>query len=289
MKIALIGGTKINHGMVFGEMFNGYDQKLALECKWGPQYPDRVGGEARITHVWDENPDHARESARICGIPQVVEKKEEVIGRVDAVIIVDDCTMQHQKKAIPFLRAGIPCFIDKPLSADLKEAEDIVALARKHKALLMSCSALRFARETQALREGKDSIGDILTGFSVCKEGMGDLVFYGIHAVELLFSVVGHEIQSVKNVGKAKEDMLVLDYRDGRRFVVTAYENISGAFQLALYGTKGNRFIKVEDSGYFYSEMLRQFVKMVETGKEVVPLEDTLAGIETVVRGKAVG
>ncbi|MDD2708953.1 MAG: Gfo/Idh/MocA family oxidoreductase [Verrucomicrobiae bacterium] len=286
MKIGLVGATKIWHGMTFAEMLNGYDEKMAEQCKWGPKFKNRVGGSARITHVWDENIEHARESSRICGIPNVMEKKEDLIGKVDAVLVADDCTLKHQRKAIPFLKAGIPTFIDKPLSPDIHEAEEIIKLARKHRAPLMSCSALRFARETKDLREGKDRIGDILTGFASCRACMGGLVFYGIHAVELLYSVAGQGVKSVQNLGRKKEDLVAIKYKDGRRFTVTAYENINVRFQLGLYGTEGHRIIDVTDSGHFYSEMLRNFVHMAETREEIIPLKDVLETIKTVVKGR---
>ncbi|MDD2710511.1 MAG: Gfo/Idh/MocA family oxidoreductase [Verrucomicrobiae bacterium] len=286
MKIALIGGAKIYHGMTFAEMFNGYDEKLSKKLKWGPQFKERVGGTARITHVWDENIEAAKESARVCGIPHVVKNKEDVIGQVDGVLVADDCTLKHQRKAIPFLKAGIPTFIDKPLSPDLREAETIAKLAKKHRAPLMSCSALRFAKETKALREGKDSIGEIRTGFAACRVWMGGLVFYGIHAVELLLSLTGPGVRSVVNLGRKKRDFLVLTFKDERRFSVATYEeDIGASFQVCLYGEKGHRVINAEDGGYFYSEMLRQFVKMVETGKSPVPMEDTLETIRIVTRG----
>ena len=99
--------------MTFAEMFNGYNKELSVEKGWGPQFAERVGKDARITHVWDEKEEDAKESAEVCGIENVVTKKEDMIGKVDGIIIADDCTMKHQRKAIPFLKAGIPTFIDK--------------------------------------------------------------------------------------------------------------------------------------------------------------------------------
>ena len=275
-KIGLVGATKIYHGMTFAEMFNGYNKELSIEKGWGPQFSERVGMDTKITHVWDVKKEDARESAEICGIENVVACKEDMIGQVDGIIVADDCTMKHQLNAIPFLKAGIPTFIDKPLSPDLKEAEEIVKLAKQHNAPLMSCSALRFAKETEAFRNGKDSIGDILTGSAVGREGYGDLVFYGIHALEFLYSIIGGGIESVQNLSKKTEDILFLKYKDGRRFIVSTYENLSMPFQTSVYGTEGFRSFTGEDAGHYYSEMMRNFVKMVQTGKEPFPPEETL-------------
>lgn len=288
-KIGLVGGTKIYHGMSFAEMFNGYNKELSIEKGWGPQYAERVGGDVRITHVWDEKEEDAKESAEICGIENVVSKKEDMIGKVDGVLIADDCTMKHQKRARPFLEAGIPAFVDKPLSPDIKEAEEIVEFAKKCNAPIMSCSGLRYAKETEPFRKGEDSIGDILTGFAVGREGHGDLIFYGIHALEFLYSIIGGGIESVRNMGKKSEDILFLKYKDGRSFVVTAYENIKVNFQVNLYGTEGFRLFAGDNAGYYYSEMMRNFVNMVQTKKEPFPPEETLEIIKILVLGKKSG
>jgi len=286
VKIGLVGATKIYHGMTFAEMFNGYNKELSIEKGWGPQFAERVRKDACITHVWDEKEENARESAEICGIENVVKVKEDMIGQVDGIIVDDDCTMKHQRKAIPFLKAGIPTFIDKPLSPDIKEAEEIMGLAKKCNVPIMSCSALRYAKESEPFRKGEDNIGDVLTGFAVGREGYGDLVFYGIHTLEFLYSIIGPGIESVQNVGEKSEDILFLNYKDGRRFIVTAYENIKISFQINLYGTEGFRSFTGENAGYYYSEMMRRFVDMVQTKKEPVPLEETLEIIKVLVLGK---
>lgn len=286
LRIGLVGMTKQYHGMSFSEIFNGYDQKEAIKRGWNALHNARIEKEAKITHIWDEDRKDAEEVAMICNIENVVNEKEELIGEIDGVIITDDCAMQHQKRAIPFLKTGIPTFIDKPLSPDIKEAEKIIKLAKRYNAPLMSCSALRYAKETKGIREGSDNIGEILTGFSICKAWESGLVLYGIHAMELLYSIVGPGIKSVRNIGKETKDIVIVKYKDGRDFVVSAYEAIDHVMQISLYGTKGNRSIVVTDDGYFYSEMLRHFVTMVETKKEPFPPEETLEIIKALVLGE---
>ncbi len=283
LKIGLVGGVKEFHGMTFAEMFNGYDRDKAVSKNWGALYEARVGEDARITHIWNEKKEDAEEVAEICNIENVAPDIESVLGKVDGVIIVDDCTMKHQRRAIPFLKAGIPTFIDKPLSPDVKEAEEIVGLARKHNTGIMSCSALRYAKETKEIREGKHDLGKILTGFAICREWQGSLIFYGIHAMELLYSVVGPGIESVRNIGEKAKDILIVKYKDGRKFIVSAYEKIAPTFQINLYGTNGNVSITAEDSDFFYSEMLRDFVRMVKTGKEPFLPDETLEIIKALV------
>lgn len=281
LKIAMIGGAGIWHANSFSEMFNGYDKELAKKNKY-PAYEARIE-EASVTHVWDENREKAELLAKICGIENVVSNKEDVIGKVDGVIIADDCTMKHQKRAEPFLKAGMPTMIDKPLSPDIDEATAIVEMAKKHNTPMMSCSALRYAKEVEDFIARREEIGEILTGNTICK---GDLIFYGIHPFEQLYTVIGSGIKSVQNVGFSDKDIVIVTKNDGRKFVLTVFQEIGYLFQMNLYGTKGWRQVVAEDSNYFYSNMLKKFVKMVETKQMPFPPEETLEIIKVLVLGK---
>jgi len=271
LRIGIVGGAGAWHARSFSEMINGYDEREASRHSF-PIYRARVEG-ARVTHIWDEDEGQARLLANVCRIDEVATDMEGIIGEVDGVIIADDTTMEHQRRAGPFLRAGIPTMIDKPLSPDVDEAAGLVALAREHKAPLMSCSALRYAREVEEFKRTMGGLGRILTGNSICS---GDLIYYGIHALEQLYVIVGPGIRCVQNVGESDKDIVVITMEDGRRFVLSVYKEISYLFQMNLYGTKGWGEVKVEDSDYFYSKMLEAFLWMVRTRQMPFPPEETL-------------
>jgi len=278
LKIGMVGGAKSWHAKSFSEMFNGYDEELARQHNF-PLYKSRIEG-ARVTHIWDPEREYAELIAKICGIENVVSDMEEMLGQVDGVIIADDTTMKHQRRAIPFLKAGLPTFVDKPLSPSIEEAEELISLAKENNAPFMSCSALRYAKEVEEFLSKKEEIGEIRTGNSICS---GDLIFYGIHALEQLYVCIGPGIRSVQNVGEEGRDIVVITKEDGRKFILTVFKEISYLFQMNLYGTKGWREVRVEDSDYFYSNMLRAFVRMVETRKPPFPPEETLEIIKTLV------
>lgn len=283
IKIAMIGGAKHWHAKSWSQMFNGSDKKLVKEHKF-PVYADNVrAGGAKVTHVYDDNRADAELLAKVCDIPNVVDRQEDVIGKVDAVMIPDDCSMKHQKRAAIFLKEGIPTFADKPLSADPREAEAIIGLARKHKTPFMSCSALRFAREIEEFnRKDRTAVGDIVTGNAI---GPNELVFYGVHSLEALITLVGPGVRSVRNAGSINRDLLTIEYKDGRLFTLTANKEMGYVFQVNLYGKKGWRQVTISDGAYFYSNMLKHFVEMVKTGKAPFSPDETLEIIRILAAG----
>src|SRR5260370_35518065 len=77
----------------------------------------------------------------------MVEKPQDMIGKVDGMLIESQQGGVHLRRASPFLEAGIPCYIDKPFTCGVDDARQLVELADKHKAPIFSSSSLRDAPE----------------------------------------------------------------------------------------------------------------------------------------------
>src|SRR3982751_2654690 len=83
------------------------------------------------------------------GVP-LVDKPEDMIGKVDAMLIEAVDGSVHYERAKPFLEAGVPCYIDKPFTCSVEHARKIIDLAEKKKVPVFSSSSLRYAPELVA-------------------------------------------------------------------------------------------------------------------------------------------
>jgi predicted dehydrogenase len=281
IRLALIGGVNAYHGRAFSALVNGLAPGQELPVGW-PGFKQLVE-ETRIATVWDEDKDAAQHLATVFGIERVADTMEAAAEDVDAVIITDDLSMQHQRRARPFLERGMPVYIDKPLSPDPVEAEEIAQLAERHNAPLLSCSSLRFATETVELRANPELSGHIEMATTVCN---GELVFYGIHALELAHSVLGAGVRSVHNTGQPGNHVVRLAYEDGRTLVLMVGEKIAPLFQLNIYGTTGRQDIIVRDAAGFYSNMLREVAQMARTRESPVPVAHSVEVIRILAAAK---
>lgn len=281
--IAIVRGAASYHGRAFAGIVNEYDAETYRSRKW-PAYPTALAGRAHVTHVWDPDRRAAEQLAAAANIGTVADKAEDIIGQVDGVLIPDDGTFTHQRAALPFLEAGVPTFVDKPLSPDPAEARRIVELAAKSGAPFFSASALRFAAEIADRKTLADQVGQIT---AICGVGVNELVYYGVHPLEAIVALMGPGIESVANVGRPGEAVVRLRFRDGRQAVMLVYEKgFSYALELTVHGTKGHRHIPFLDSAGFYTNMLTAFLDMVETGKPPFPPEETLEIISALVLAK---
>ena len=99
-------------------------------------------GSARVAMVWGETRKLAEIAARDGEIPEIVRKPEDMIGRVDGVMIDHRHAKYHVPQAIPFVEAGIPCFVDKPFSYTVAEGANLLRLAKKKGTPITSYSVL---------------------------------------------------------------------------------------------------------------------------------------------------
>ena len=100
----------------------------------------------------------------------------------------------HWDRARPFLEAGLPCFVDKPFACSVVDARKIIDLADKKKVALFSSSALRYAPEVvQYAADAKNGklVGVAVHGPASLHERNPGLFHYGIHAVEILYTLMG--------------------------------------------------------------------------------------------------
>src|SRR5690349_14259413 len=114
-----------SHVVEFTKRLN---HKGIAEDQWveGAQVVVGCPGDSKI--MPERIPGYAKEMERL-GVP-LVAKPEEMIGKVDGMLIESQEGTPHLEKARPFIDAGLPCFIDKPFTCGLADARKIVELAR---------------------------------------------------------------------------------------------------------------------------------------------------------------
>lgn len=272
------------HGTAFATTFNGYDAAKAKQYKWTFAAANRQLAGARVVKIWDPDVEWARRLADVCGIPEVCTHPEECAEGVDGAIVVDDGSGEHAQYGIAPLRKGIPTFIDKPLAMTAKKAKEIASIARECGTPLLSASSLRFVPDVVALRQEVAQLGEVHLATTICGN---ELVYYGIHALETAYAVLGPGAVSCRNVGQPGRNIVRVRFRDGRDLVlmVAEREYMRAGYQICLYGTKGWRTLQPNLTD-LYLYLMEQFLALVRTGKEIVPLDETVEVIAVLEAGK---
>jgi predicted dehydrogenase len=211
------------------------------------------------------------------GVP-LVDKPAEMIGKVDAMLIEAVDGSVHWERARPFLEAGVPCFIDKPFACSLDDAKRLVELAARKKVPIFSSSALRYAPElTGFLADPKPGpvVGAISYGPGPEHPRNPGLFHYGIHAVEVLYTLMGPGCKRVTCAYEAGATVATGQWADGRLGTVRTDRTAPGRYGFTVFTAKAVRQSEIS-TGVIYRELLKRVVETFATGKPPLDPEVTV-------------
>lgn len=235
---------------------------------------------AKVTHVWSQDTAISESIARSTGIENIVGKLEDMIGEVDAVILARDDPENHKTMSAPFIEAGIPIFIDKPLcysQADLEWFSAQNAAGR----FLMSCSSMRYANEGRIIKQELAALGELELVTAVGKK---DWKKYGIHLLEGIFSILGTANPlSVRHIGELEREIIHIRLENGPQITLHLFQDITGTFQLSFFGRNGWRLADIRNSYSMFRDNLIEFIRSVEEGAPRIPFSETETLMRTVI------
>jgi len=203
---------------------------------------------------------------------EFVDRPEELLDRVDAVLIESNEGGLHRERATPFIRAGLPVFIDKPLATTTADARALVDLASQQRVPLISASSLRFATDVTAARAdpalGK-LVGADVHAPATLHEANPGLFHYGVHGVEMLYALLGTGCREVTCVFEEQGEVITGRWSDGRLGVLRGLREGSTGYGLTAYGTNSIRATTV-DTTFIYRDLLSAVIPVL--GGEPSPI-----------------
>ncbi|RLG06290.1 MAG: gfo/Idh/MocA family oxidoreductase [Thaumarchaeota archaeon] len=208
---------------------------------------------------------------------EIVDKPEDLIGRVDAVMIEYNEGAKHLEASRPFMEAGLPVFIDKPLACSIQDAKKIIELAKDNGVPVFSSSSLRYALEIQNLK--KSDVGRILSastyGPGIIVQFNPGLFFYVIHAIEMLYALMGKGCKRVRCYSSEGWDVIVGEWEDGRIGIVRGLRIGVREYGFTAFYEK-KIASHVIDTSWIYTELLKRVIDMFKTKKPPVEPSETL-------------
>ena len=211
---------------------------------------------------------------------EMVDSIEALLQKVDVVLLESVDGRPHLAQARPVLKAGKRLFIDKPLAASLEDARQIASLSGETGTPFFSASAARFYPDVQRLRESP-GVGKItkVQGSSGCGRLAfhPDLFYYGIHGVEVLYTVMGSGCESVTRTIDENADVTVGQWNDGR--VGVFHGVLRGQRQpvLRIWGDEG---VTETTELPGYDSLLLAMAEFFQTGRAPVNPAETIEVIE---------
>jgi predicted dehydrogenase len=158
---------------------------------------------------------HAEKFARLPGVELAavvdpdparakVQDFRKVLGDIQAAVIAVP-THLHHEVASACLERGVHVLVEKPLAATLQEADDLVALAAKKKAVLQVGHVQRYSNAFKALAKRVDRAlyidAERLAGFKQRGAEVDVILDLMIHDLDLACSLARAEVSDVSACG----------------------------------------------------------------------------------------
>ena len=211
---------------------------------------------------------------------EIVPSIDALLEKVDVVLIESVDGRPHLAQARPVFKAGKPCFIDKPFTASLADAREIVRLSKETGTPFFSCSCSRFQPEVQALAKdagvGKVTKVQGSAPFHI-EPHHPDLFWYGIHGVEALYTVMGPGCVIVKRWSGEQADVTTGMWKDGRIGVFRGVRKGDYKPIVKVWGTDGTA---ETTKGFSYGGLVETMAKFFHTRRAPIDPAETLEIIE---------
>ncbi len=255
MKIGIIGAEN-SHTTVVAKILN---------------VDRRVRG-ATVTHVWGETRAFAEKAAAEGKIPTIVADPQQMLGEVDGVMVDHRDGNYHVPAVRPFVTAGVPVFVDKPMTCSLAEARRFLKLRREHKVPVTSMSSIALQPWAKELKKKLRAIGRVralhLHGPGDYKSKYGGIWFYGIHQVELMTELLGIGATKAQLIVNGDDSAAVVTYPDGLTVTMNFLVKAPYGFSVAAIGHKGSFESAATYDPTGAVAVVRTFTKMFRTGRE---------------------
>ena len=197
--------------------------------------------EIEVIGIYSNEPEAVKKLNEQFGTP-IMADFADAVGQVDGVMITARHGDNHYKYAKPYMDAGIPMFIDKPITCSEEEAVAFMREARDRGIRLCGGSTCAALAETLTLAEvvrtealGKVRGGAVVSPFQP-NSPYGGFTFYAQHLIEIMTTIFGEGVQDV--LATRREGALTFTARYENFSVQATYLEGVGYYSASVYGAK---------------------------------------------------
>jgi predicted dehydrogenase len=255
-KIGILGSDN-SHAERFSEILNRPDHSSY-----------QSNSDAQVVAIWGQEAERTQQVAAHGKIPIIVDQPADMLGQVDGILCVTRHGGLHLELVRPYLEAGVPVFIDKPITVDPQDARAIVALARRHNVPFSSFSTVRFSADARNFAAAAAQLGGVRVGIysgpATRRSPYGGVIFYAIHGIEMMLMLQGTGVAWVQAVeGPAVDPQgngnitATCAWNDGALATLVLTVDAKSGFTASALGRAGFHFAHLDISDCYREGMKR--------------------------------
>ena len=204
LKVGIVGCGPYSHGRSYGDVLLAIDGRrpykthMLVTHVWGDDYRPVFKGE-----IWTNGSAQRWLDTRSPEFFKsedpdiiIVKKPEDMIGHVDAVMIMD--FDKSAELASPFLQKGMPIFVNRPYAPTMKDGRRILDMAKKSGSAVITGSLVAWLFETRKCKSEIDR--DTLFAFTADAIS-ASFSRYISHGLEFIYTIVGPKVRRIRLSG----------------------------------------------------------------------------------------
>lgn len=237
-----------------------------------------------VVGVYSDEKEPCEKLNKDFGVP-ILSDYTNAVGKIDGLIITARHGDNHYKYMKPYIKSGIPTFIDKPITICEEEALIFMKELKKANVKITGGSSLKqdaFIKQLkeEALNEvnGK-TLGGFLRAPLMSASPYGGFYFYAQHLVEMVCEIFGRYPISVTAKNSNGKTEVVFNYKDYSvtgLYVENSYHYY--ALRTAEKGTSSGVVETREGNDWFYNEF-KEFYQLLNGEAQKISYEDFISPV----------
>ncbi len=223
---------------------------------------------------------------------EFVDSTEELLKRVDVVMIMSLDGRKHKEQATAVLKAGKRLYVGRPLAASFEDAVYILKLAEDSKVPFWTSSQHRYSPGFSGMRNHPE-VGKVLGadvyGGCVIVPHHSDLYWQSLHSIETLYSIMGPGCVTVSCASTPYAESVTGSWEDGRVGTYRGVKKGAVKWSATVFGEKGvsvagiyghgvpeKGIVPTKDKYMGYLGIGVEIAKFFKGGAAPVPVAETL-------------
>jgi predicted dehydrogenase len=250
VKVGILGFDNYQ-GLAFAQLFNDPKAtgdlaglRVTTICPLSTDtYPESASLVARWVDSIGKMYQKPKDPKDIVPVPEIVNSVDELLPKVDVVIISSLDGRQHLAQATPVLKAHKPLYIVRPIAASVADAIAILRLAAETKTPFFSSSQHRYSPGFIGMRDhpevGKVLGCDVYGGYDVKAPAEADLFIRPLHSLETLYTIMRPGCATVACTSTPTAEIYTMTWKDGRAATYRGIKTEKVKYSATVFGDKG--------------------------------------------------
>tara|TARA_B100000029_G_scaffold169802_1_gene166050 strand:+ start:4641 stop:5585 length:945 start_codon:yes stop_codon:yes gene_type:complete len=205
--------------------------------------------------IWDDK--YVKHFASENKIPNVVKSIDEMLEKIDAVLIQGANWDRHLDRAIPFIEHDIPVLIDKPIVGSIEDVKKMKKIIDESSSVIFGGSSLLYSDDAVEFSNLITEEFSIIHAF-----GMGDVFNYGIHTVAIAQTILGSGAKTITYLKDEDHPSFRIEFFDERRLYL--HLGMKTNYWSLLAQSQKEQYSLTVDTSNVYEAFLRKFVNILK-------------------------